>query len=170
MLLAGDDWRTFFDSFESEAFRLETRSTYAMPGEDEEFQQFLATGELHIPADDPWLTRVRNFRASGRRIGRVHVLTRPLSDYLRYEFAAYAYNVEAGEDIRILDLTERENPGLPDQDFWLFDGAKVVDMRYRSDGTQIGRDLLEDPNLDQYRHWRDLALSLSVPFAEYCSD
>ncbi|MFJ7909682.1 DUF6879 family protein [Kitasatospora sp. NPDC096204] len=167
MLLDGDSWRPFFDSFEHEAFRLETRSSYAMPDEDEEFQEFLATGELHIPADDPWLTRVRNYRATGRWIGRVHVLTRPLSDYLRFELAAYAYNVEAGEDIRILDLTGLENPGLPEQDFWMFDSAKVVDMRYRSDGTQIGRHLLEEPDLEQYRHWRDLALSLSVPFMEY---
>ncbi|MFD9593274.1 DUF6879 family protein [Kitasatospora sp. NPDC059973] len=95
-----------------------------------------------------WLTRVRNYRATGRRIAQVHVLTRPLSDYLRYEFAAYAYNVEAGEDIRILDLTGKENPGLPD-------------------GTQIGRELLESPDIDQFRHWRDLAMSLSVPFTEY---
>ncbi|MER6401900.1 DUF6879 family protein [Kitasatospora sp. NPDC001603] len=114
-----------------------------------------------------WLTRVRNYRATGRRIARVHVLTRPLSDYLRYELAAYAYNVEAGEDIRILDLTGKENPGLPDQDFWMFDGKKVVDMKYAPDGTQIGRELLESPDIDQFRHWRDLAVSLSVPFTEY---
>ncbi|MFD5462080.1 DUF6879 family protein [Kitasatospora sp. NPDC127059] len=170
MLLDGDAWRAVFNSFEHEAFRLETRSSYAVPGEDEEFREFLATGELHIPEDDPWLTRVRNYRASGRRIGRVHVLTRPLSDYLRYEFAAYAYNVKAGEDIRILDLTGRDNPGLPDQDFWMFDDIKVVDMRYRPDGSQIGRELLDDPDLGQYRRWRDLAVSLSVPFAEYVAD
>ncbi|MFD9689062.1 DUF6879 family protein [Kitasatospora sp. NPDC059088] len=167
MLLDGDAWRAVFDTFEREAFRLETRSAYAMPGEDEEFREFLATGELDIPEDDPWLTRVRTYRASGRRICRVHVLTRPLSDYLRYEFAAYAHNVKAGEDIRILDLTGRDDPGLPDQDFWMFDDTTVVDMRYRSDGTQSGRELLEDPDLEQYRHWRGLALSLSVPFEEY---
>ncbi|AUY51058.1 DUF6879 family protein [Streptomyces sp. CB01881] len=170
MLLAGEAWRAFFDSFEHEAFRLEVRSSYAMPGEDEEYRDFLATGELRIPADDPWLTRVRQYRSTGRRIGRVHVLTRPLSDYLRYEFAAYAHNVEAGEDVRILDLTGKENPGLPDQDFWMFDGSKVVGMMYGPDGAQTGRELLANPNLGQYRYWRDLAVSLSVPFAEYSAD
>ncbi|MFJ3788048.1 DUF6879 family protein [Kitasatospora sp. NPDC090091] len=170
MLLLGDAWRTFFDSFEREAFRLETRSFYAMPGEDEEYQEFLATGELHIPDDDPWLARVRHFRETGRTISRVHVLTRPLSDYLRYEFAAYVYNSAAGEDIRILDLTDRQNPGLPDQDFWMFDRAVVVDMQYRPDGTQVGRELLTDPDVELYRHWRDLAVSLSVPFLEYSAD
>lgn len=138
-----------------------------MPGEVEEFETFMATGELHIPDDDSWLTRVRGFRASGRWIGRVHVITRPLSDYLRYEFAAYAHTIKAGEDIRILDLTDRENPGLPDRDWWFFDNAKVVEMRYRPDGTQIGRELLESPDVEQYRRWKNLALSLSVPFTEY---
>ncbi|MBF9071290.1 DUF6879 family protein [Streptacidiphilus fuscans] len=170
MHLAGDAWRTFFDSFEREAFRLETLNAYAMPDEDEEFKAFLETGELHIPGDDPWLTRVRAFQASGRWIGRVHVLVRPLTDYLRYEFAAYAHNVAAGEDVRILDLTDQPNPGLPDQDFWLFDDQRVVEMRYRPDGSQISRDLLDAPDLDQYRQWRDLALSLSVPLMEYSAD
>ncbi|MFE2495496.1 DUF6879 family protein [Streptomyces scopuliridis] len=72
--------------------------------------------------------------------------------------------------MRILDLTDRENPGLPDQDFWLFDSSQVVAMNYRSDGTQISRDLLEVPDLDQYRQWQELALSLSVPFSEYGAD
>ncbi|MCG6494877.1 DUF6879 family protein [Kitasatospora sp. A2-31] len=170
MLLAGDAWRTFFDSFGHEAFRLETRSFYAMPDEDEEYREFLTTGELHIPDDDPWLTRVRHFRETGRTISRVRVLTRPLSDYLRYEFAAYAFNVAAGEEIRILDLTDRQNPGLPDQDFWMFDGVSVVDMQYRPDGAQVGRELLANPDLKQYRRWRDLAISMSVPFLEYSSD
>ncbi|MFE2745879.1 DUF6879 family protein [Streptomyces scopuliridis] len=72
--------------------------------------------------------------------------------------------------MRILDLTDRENPGLPGQDFWLFDSSKVVAMNYRSDGTQISRDLLEVPDLNQYRQWKELALSLSVPFSEYGAD
>jgi hypothetical protein len=165
--LDGDAWRTFFNSYEREAFRLETLPSYAVPGEQEEYEAFLATGELCIPDDDPWLVRVREFRESGRWIGRVHIITRPLSDYLRYEFAVYAHTVAAGEDVRILDLTDQRNPGLPDQDWWLFDESKVVEMRYRPDGTQTGRELLENPDLGRYRHWKDLALSLSVPFSEY---
>ncbi|WP_187369578.1 DUF6879 family protein [Fodinicola acaciae] len=65
--------------------------------------------------------RVRGYRQSGKWIGRVHVIRRPLTDYLRFELAAYRYNVAAGEDVRILDVTDRPNPGLPDQDFWMFD-------------------------------------------------
>ena len=63
MRLAGEAWRVFFDSFQREAFRLETRPVYDMASEREEYEQFLATGELHIPDEDPWLARVRQFRA-----------------------------------------------------------------------------------------------------------
>ncbi len=167
MRLDGEQWRHAFDSYEREAFRLETLPLYAMHGEEEEFRSFMATGHLDLPEDDPWLIRVREFRASGRSLRRVHLVTQPLSDYLRYEFAAYAYNIEAGEEIRIFDVTNGHNPLAGVQDFWMFDDARVVLMHYRSDGTHTGRELLESADLDQYRHWKEIALSHSVPFAEY---
>ncbi|MGH3739069.1 MAG: DUF6879 family protein [Micromonosporaceae bacterium] len=69
--------------------------------------------------------------------------------------------------MRILDLTDQPIPGLPDQDFWLFDESKVVRMDYESDGTQIGRELLEDADPAPYVAWKQLALAHAVPFAEY---
>lgn len=165
--LDGDAWRTYFDAFAHTAFRLETRPVYDMAGEQEEYQRFLATGQLDIPDDDSWLTRIRQFRATSRWIGRVHVLTRPLTDYLRYEFAVYHYTVAAGEDIRILDLTEQANPGLPAQDFWLFDDSAVVRMDYDDEGRQLGRELLEDADPAPYVGWKLLAITSAQPFAEY---
>lgn len=166
----GDNWPTFFDSYKKDAFRLETLPFYAMPEEDEEYKEFLETGRLDVSDDDSWLVRVRKFRETGRTIGRVHVIRKPLTDYLRFQFTFYLHSVRAGEDVRILDLTDRENPGLPDQDFWMFDSVRIVEMRYRPDGTQIGRELLDNPDLDQYVHWRRLAISLSVPFTDYVQD
>lgn len=165
--LDGDAWRTFFDSYQREAFRLETLPAYSVASEQAEYEAFLTNGELHIPDDDPWLERVRHFRQTGRWIGRVHVIERPLTDYMRYEFAVYGHTTQAGEDVRILDLTDRPNPGLPQQDFWLFDDATVVRMDYRPDGTQIGRELLADADPAQYVGWKRLALEHAQPFAEY---
>ncbi|GAA2738622.1 DUF6879 family protein [Actinocorallia aurantiaca] len=167
MRLDGDAWRTLFDSFETSAFRLETLPAYDVASEREEYETFLKTGQLVIPPEDPWLTRVRHFRAIGRTIGRVHVLTRPLSDYLRYEFAVYAYTTAAGEDVRILDLTDQPNPGLPSQDFWLFDERQVVRMDYDESGVQLGRELLEAVDPAPYVAWKQLALTYAVPFAKY---
>ncbi|MEY9857595.1 hypothetical protein ABH935_003203 [Catenulispora sp. GAS73] len=167
MLLAGDEWARYFTSFTRSAFRLETLPVYTMPDEEEEFRGFLA-GEL--PPEGyhyGWLDTVATAAAEGRPVQRVRVLRRPLSDYIRYEFAyGYDYNVPAGEDIRIADITDHD-PDFPCEDWWLFDETTVVRMLYRPDGTQIGRELVEDPDLDQYIKWRDLALAASVPYGEY---
>lgn len=167
MRLDGDAWRTFFDSFDREAFRFETLPAYNVASEQAEYDEFRTTGTLQMSADDPWLIRVRHFRQSGRWIGRVHVITRPLTDYLRYEFAIYRHTVQAGEDVRILDLTDQPNPGLPTIDFWLFDESAVVRMDYDADGTQVGRELLEPADSAPFVAWKRLALTHAEPFEQY---
>lgn len=169
MRLDGDAWRQFFDSFEREAFRLETLPEYRVANERNDFEHFLATGEVNISEGDPWHARVRHFRETGRWIGRVHVVTRPLTDYLRFEFTFQLRSVRAGEEVRILDLTDRPNPGLPKQDFWMFDESKVVRMAYEADGTQIGRELLEEVDPSPYVAWKRLALEHSEPLTEFCA-
>jgi len=165
--LDGDAWRDFFDSFEQDAFRLETLPVYRVEGESDDFERYLATGDPGISEDEPWFDRVRNYRESGRWIGRVHVITRPLTDYLRFEFAFQLHSVQAGEDVRVLDLTHRTNPGLPEHDYWMFDESKVVRMDYEADGTQIGRELLEGVDPSQYVAWKRLALEHSEPLTEF---
>lgn len=162
-----DAWRTFFNSYRREAFRLETLPVYNVSKEQVELENFLTSGRLDIPDEDPWLTRVRRFRQTGRWIGRVHVICRPLTDYLRYEFAVYRHTVAAGEDVRILDLTDRPNPGLPAEDFWLFDDTAIVRMDYKPDGTQLRRELLENVDPAPYVAWKRLALRHAQPFTEY---
>lgn len=141
-------------------------SSYGVDSEREEYETFLTTGNLNISDDDPWLMRVRHFRQTGRWIGRVHVIRRPLTDYLRYEFAVYRHTVEAGEDVRILDLTGQPDLGLPAQDFWLFDDTAIVRMDYDPDGTQLRRELLEDADPAIYVAWKRLALKHAMPFTE----
>jgi len=168
--LENEAWDRFFDSFEVSAWRLELHQVYTMPGERDEFAQFRRDGTLEVAADDPWLERVRHFRATGRRIGRVHVVRRPLTDYLRYEFTYQLYAVNAGEDIHVLDLTEQPDPGLPDEDFWMFDDAQIVRMMYRSDGTQIGRELLTCPDLSEFLRYRRMAQHHAVPLRQFWSE
>jgi hypothetical protein len=165
--LDGEQWRSFFDAFQRTAFRLETYPAYDVASEREEYEDFLSSGCLCIPDDDPWLTRVRHFRATGRWIGRVHLLRRPLTDYLRYEFAVYRHTAAAGEDIRILDVTDQADSGLPSEDFWLFDGTSVVRMDYDGQGRQLGRELLEDTDPAPYVERQQIALAHSLPYAEY---
>jgi hypothetical protein len=166
--LEGEAWSRYFRDFRSSAFRLELHPVYTMPGEADELRRFRA-GEKPPPGYHyGWLDTMAAARAAGKTVCRVRVVRQPLTDYVRYEFEwGFAYNVEAGEDIRVLDLTDQPDPGLPDHDFWLFDEQTVVKMLYRPDGTQIGRELIPAPDLDAYLHYRDVAWCQAIPFREY---
>lgn len=168
MRLEGEAWSGYFRDFASSAFRLELRQVYVMPGEEDDLAAF-KRGELP-PADYHygWLDTVSDAVKAGKTFRRVRVVTRPLSLYTKWEFVwGYHWNVTAGEDIRILDLTDGFGPELPDHDFWLFDDTTVVKLLYRPDGTQIGRELVEHPDLDAYRRWRDTAWQAAIPFTNY---
>ncbi len=168
MFLEGEDWSRFFASFKRSAWRLELHPVYTMPHEAESFSRYLSGERLPHDVETSWMSEVRGYVSSGRSIGRVHVITQPLSDYLHFEFDwYYRHHIRAGEDVRILDLTGRPNPGLPDHDFWLFDAERVVKMLYRPDGTQIGRELVENPDTEEYLKYRDIALEGAIPFREY---
>jgi hypothetical protein len=169
--LDSDVWSHYFSDFASSAFRLELRQIYTMPDEEEDLAAF-EQGQLPPPDYHyGWLDTVAAAVSAGKTMRRVRVVTRPLSFYTKWEFVwGFAYNVAAGEDIRILDVTDQPALELPEHDFWLFDERTVVELLYRPDGSQIARELVEQPNLDRYLTWRDAAWKAAVPFSDYPQD
>ncbi|MGA5294682.1 DUF6879 family protein [Streptomyces koyangensis] len=167
MFLDGDEWAAKFRDFRTEAWRLETLPQYLVPQEAEEFATFLAGHPLdpHEYANE-YTDDLKRVRREGRSKGRVHIVTRPLSDYLRFEFTYYLPHAWAGEDIRILDVTDRPNPLDGVQDFWMFDRSEVVLMNYEPDGTQINREVHEG-DVSPFLEYQRIALAESVPFQEY---
>lgn len=167
MLLRSEELGALFRTFQRSAFRLETLPAYNVASEQDEFDRFLAGEKAPDDLHYGWLDIVSGHKAAGRPMQRVRVVTRPLSDYIRYEFEwGFRFNVQAGEDIRILDVSDREFD-LPEQDFWIFDDTTIVHLDYDADGAVVGRDQLDAPDVGKYLRWRDLALSESVPFSEY---
>ena len=167
MLLDGDEWAARFESFQREAWRLETLPEYRVPQEAEEIAAFLSGERLDPHAySNEYTDDLKRLRREGKSKGRVHIVTRPLSDYLRYEFMYYRPHVWAGEDIRILDVTDRLNPLEGVQDFWMFDRSEVVLMNYEPDGTQINREVYEG-DVSPFLEYQRIALAESVPFEEY---
>ncbi|MEU3756711.1 DUF6879 family protein [Streptomyces olivoreticuli] len=167
MLLDGEAWAALFRDFERSAWRLEVQPTYSMPAEADSLARFLRGEPKPADHNAKWHVTVRGAIEAGKSIGRARVVRKPLTEYQRYQFAwGIPGNIGAGEDIRILDLTDEEL-GLPDQDFWLFDETTVVHLNYRPDGTQINRELVQSPDLGKYLAWRDLALGHAVPFSDY---
>jgi hypothetical protein len=166
--LEGDAWSRYFREFRHSAFRLELHPVYTMPGEADELRRFRAGEKPPAGYHYGWLETVAEALRTGRTMRRVRAVRQPLSDYIRYEFEwGFTYNVAAGEDIRILDLTGASASGLPDHDFWLFDESAVVQMLYRADGTQMGRELVEDPDIGAYLRYQEVAWRQAVPFTEY---
>ncbi|MEU6666160.1 DUF6879 family protein [Streptomyces sp. NPDC046727] len=160
------DW---FTAFEQEAFRLETLDDYSQSGGVEAYQEFLAGREQpESYKTAAWLTTVGNATAAGKRVYRVHVLSRPLTDYLRFELSwGYQRNMTAGEEFFILDTTDRESP-IPDApDFWMFDGSAAAVMEYDGSGKYLGSEFADDDRLAEFRSYRDTALAHAVPFTEW---
>ncbi len=156
-----------FEDFERSAWRFETQPVYTMPDEAENFRLF-REGKLRLEHPDGWWHKlVRAKTSSGKSMGRVRVIRRPLNDYVRYQFhRGIPNNIASGEDIRILDITGL-SLDLPDQDFWLFDDATVLHLNFRPDGTLIDREIVKNPDLDIYRTWQKTALEHAVPFEDY---
>jgi len=96
--------RRLLAGFEHTAYRLELLPAYEDDGEAEALAAF-ADGREPDPYSGKrgWLEKVQAAANTGRVMQRVHVVTEPLSTYLRFEIGwSYALNLAAGEDIRIL--------------------------------------------------------------------
>lgn len=165
-----DEVEHLFSGFRFTAFRLETLQTYDAEYESEAFRKFLTVDESEMPRKQTgWAAEVKAGIAAGRRYDRVHVITEPLSDYIRFQCAwGYRHNLTAGENIRILAVHEDNWPdGLPHLDYWLFDSHQLVLMNYADDGS-FSTELVEDPEwVVAANRWRDHAIQRSIPFPEY---
>jgi hypothetical protein len=151
-----DELQRMLGKVERSVFRLETLSSYTAPGEADMLRVFT----------DPWLRMVADSVQAGRRWSRVHVLDRPLSDYLRFELLGYQGNVAAGEDVRIADRADvPKTLSALTGDFWLLDDALAVVMEYDGDGRRLSMEPTRDVSdlVDQ----RDLATQHSVALLDY---
>ncbi|MGW3227487.1 DUF6879 family protein [Kitasatospora sp. NPDC001095] len=163
------DW---FSAFEREAFRLETLDDYSQSGGVDAYRAFLAGEEQ---PDDyrnaGWVGTVAAAAKAGKRMYRVHILSRPLTDYLRFELAwGYHRNMAAGEEFFILDTTGRENPLPEAPDFWLFDDETAVSMAYDENGKYLGAEFLEGSRAADFKAYRDTAMAHAVPFSEWWAE
>lgn len=164
------DLAALLREFRVSAFRLETRDRYAVPQEAEWFAEWRRSGKLPelSPENDSWLKLVNEARRSGKQMRRVHLVSPPLSEYLRFEFATQIPSVECGEDCRIAETTG--SPPLAQiaweaRDFWLFDSSTVVVLDYDDQGRFLA--VRQVTNVQHYLDQRDLVLAHSISLKEY---
>ncbi|MFI7103077.1 DUF6879 family protein [Streptomyces sp. NPDC050161] len=162
---------SLFDTFDREAFRLETLDDYSQSGSVAAYRAFLSGQDRPDGYNADWLEEIKGHVGGGRRMYRVHILTRPLTPYLRFELGwGYVTNATAGEEFFILDVTDRPNPIADVGDFWLFDSVTAAPMRYGPDGKYLGADVLPDDRGPEYVAYRDRALGHAVPFADWWAE
>lgn len=160
------DLGELFDTFEREAFRLETLDDYGKSGNMDAYQAFLSGQPQPDGYNESWVSQVRAYTSSGKRIYRVHVLSRPLTPYLRYELGwGYRKNVTGGEEFFILDTTDKPNPLEGVEDFWLFDEGAAVIMHYDAGGAVTGRETVPHSRTPDFVTIRNTALAHAEPFA-----
>jgi hypothetical protein len=166
----------FFGLFRRSAWRLEALAAYGTADSDPSFAAYLRAGRLtpleERPPKQAWMAAVRRAIAGGKHLGRVHVITRPLSPYLESELATYPENAEAGEDVRLADAGEHPELAGLGPDFWLLDdetpAPSALVMDYDSEGRFRGLTHTADPAvIARCRRARDLAVRYSVPLDEF---
>ncbi len=160
-----------FDQFTVTVFRLEVLQTYAVGGAEGErlraFREGLPRPERSVRTD-PWLKRIAVSTAAGKRWQRVHIVEHPLSEYIQYELVSYVESQAAGEQICLADRGADDSLAALDEDFWLFDDAYVVFLKYDAAGRWLKAEYSEDPAVvASCRAARDAALAHSQPLNTY---
>lgn len=171
MTVSSRTYRELFDTFAREAFRLETLDDYSRSGNIKGYQTYRAGEPKPEDYNATWLSTLRTHTEVGKRVYRVHIVSRPLSTYLTYELGwGYRTNMTAGEEFFILDVTDRPNPLPQVPDFWLFDAEVAAVMNYDDAGGFSGADVLPEHRAPEFVAHRDTALAHAVPFSTWWAE
>lgn len=167
---AGDrhEWTGLFTGYQESAYRLECQQVYGSDGQDENLAQFLSGRPVEID----WNGFDRSTRAqvdAGRTKTKVRIVVEPATPYTRLELTLYPRMAAAGEDIRIIEVSQGNWPAeLPHHDYWLFDDRNLWRLHYHENFRFKGAELLDDPDVvTEHLRWRDLALCQAVPLDDY---
>lgn len=162
-----DELRVGFDALVREAFRLEQEQSHAgVP--DPGWDAWLAGQPLPVRTteNDEFLKKIAAHVNAGRRVYRVIVVDRPLSDYLRYELTAFLMHVAAGEDVNVVWRDAHpELAGLV-EDFWMLDEQLVAIMRYDEE-KRFTETLQPTEPVEAYVVRRDLAMKYATPLEQW---
>jgi hypothetical protein len=159
----------FFEQFQRSAWRLETRPFYG-PDADEfqRYQHGLSPTAEHQQQRQRWIDRIAAATSAARTIGRVLVVTLPLTPYLRWRIETGRGHAAAGEDIRIADCAQHPALAELDSDFWIFDDERVLLLEYDPQGAFLGSQQVTDRALiERCLRERNLAIACSVPLEEF---
>ncbi|MGH3710681.1 MAG: DUF6879 family protein [Pseudonocardiaceae bacterium] len=148
-LISGEQRDRFFTTFTHEALHLEMRDVYKVTDEAQRLRRFAEKGyrdhDVEAGQRRPWMTLIEKSIAAGKVFRRARIVSEPVTDYIRYEWAGTTRNVEAGEEVRWLPRRLASGIAVPGNDFWLFDDSTVIFTVFTGEGQVFQRQLATDP-------------------------
>ncbi|MFP3991417.1 hypothetical protein U9R90_28910 [Streptomyces sp. E11-3] len=121
------------------AWHLEMRDSYGIGDEAADFEHWQRTGECDTdPASAywaPWVNLIGGTVGRGVAVRRARIVSEPVTEYIRYEYAGTTVNIKAGENVRWLPRRHASDIALPGNDFWLFDRTAVLFNHFSGDGN-----------------------------------
>ena len=148
------------------AVHLETRDAYTP--DDPAFLDWKAGRPVTAPAGAAWYDAVREHTAKGVSFRRARIVSEPLADYVRFEFAFTSLNVAAGEQVRWLPRKLARGLSVPVIDFWVFDDRLVRLVYFAGDGTYLDDEVTADPVIVRTCSAAFEAVwELAIPHADY---
>ncbi|MFJ6466382.1 DUF6879 family protein [Streptomyces sp. NPDC091387] len=135
------------------AVHLEMRDAYGVGDEADDFDHWKRTGDRDAdPASAywaPWVDLIQTATARGVTVRRARVVSEPVTDYIRYEYAGTPVNIHAGEQVRWLPRRLASDLMLPGNDLWIFDGQTLLFNHFTGEGnwTEPGLELRTEPHI-----------------------
>lgn len=165
MILTIEDFGQLFGSFKTSAVRIEALDQYLVEGEEARFRAYLEGQLLPEDLNEGWRENISKIVSEGKHVGRVHVVSRNISPYVRFETEwYYVHNASSGEDIRIVFREDLDLGTLSDT--WIFDDSIVVDISYDAEGHLLFINRNDDPDRlrDALATWKVVKdASISLP-------
>ncbi|RSO07021.1 hypothetical protein DMH18_26670 [Streptomyces sp. WAC 06783] len=141
------DFAELLDSARHSAVHLEMRDVYAVEEEAATVDAWRRDGT--VPTADsefwrPWVELVKRTTARGVAVRRARIVSEPVSQYVRFEYAITPVNVAAGERVRWLSRAHASDLALPGNDFWLIDERAVRFNVFSGDGLAVAPQSTKD--------------------------
>jgi hypothetical protein len=155
----------WLENFKESAFRLERCPSYNLPEEAEMLAAFKRGEKVQLPENHTWPPLVKRQCSAGKVMQRARVVSRPPTEYERFELSLYPHSIEAGEQICVYERGSIPEIFRYEVDFWLFDNHTVYILNYDAEGHFLGTEPAYD--MVTYRRIRDLALERSIPLADF---
>jgi hypothetical protein len=150
------------------AMHLEMRDAYTP--NDPDYLEW-QSGHHFNPADrwSDWFSLMQETTGRGVVVRRVRIVAEPVTDYVRFEYDVTAdHNIAAGELVRWLPRRQTAGLTVPPTDFWVFDEQVVIWNHFSGDGSWMGEERADNPELAKLCATSfDAVWDRAIPHEEY---